>query len=577
MPMFMIYSDYQTLVEVDDIPKYVTVYAERLGWEYSSDLSSGDISQHVRLNPVSCSQMINKTGSGYDYLRNNMTSYTEYVIDSGGLCFDLDDIFTVVGNQMDYVYYTFTLHVKPCSLDDGCATREELAPANFYVVTSQTHFQASDFEHPIKTIPNYDFLYYINTAANQIYTSLIKENIVSDYRGLPPSWTERKRFYDIKDTFLNLGMRDPAVIQCDASEVENIAACPSYFQYIMQSSTSVTLFARTYKTIVQCVAEIGGINQFAYTVIFLLYLYYNLTSREKYLVNKVYGIYKSKKILAEEMDGKQNICTFSETLKPSNLSQASNSVFIPHLDPNKNVEGVPNQIEKSDSDKQKTIHEKITSSRWFLCRKKSKKEKIMELKERVAFESLNDSLNIENIVLELNRVKVLCHCLFAARHFYLSPDVLLNLSRRKEVITAKKNAKRKNEMGAPSILGRDLADNDRYMSRQTEEELAKALTFSQAISQIQAYSKPNSGTHEPDGPILKELDNFYAELLNVNQQHWVESEIQNSSKRVHLSKVSARMNLINDSQFDIEKSPNAQIIPKYVVVCEVLIHTVIYD
>ena len=208
IPMIMIFKDYQTLAEVDDIPKHVTVYAERLGWEYSSDLSTGDISKHVRLNPVSCSQVINKTGSGYDYLRNNMTSFTEYVINSGGLCFDLDDIFTVAGNQMDYVYYTFTLHVKPCSLEDGCATTEELAPANFYVVTSQTHFQASDFEDPINTIPNYDFMYYINTAANQIYTSRIKENIVSDYRGLPPSWSKRKRFYDIKDTFLNLGMRN---------------------------------------------------------------------------------------------------------------------------------------------------------------------------------------------------------------------------------------------------------------------------------------------------------------------------------------------------------------------------------
>lgn len=186
------------------------------------------------------------------------------------------------------------------------------------------------------------------------------------------------------------------------------------------------------------------------------------------------------------MDGKENIRTFSETFKPSNLNQASNSVFIPTLTQTKMLKVCltrsKNQIQISKSQ----FMRKITSSRWFLCRKKSKEEKIIELKERVAFESLNDSLNIENIVLELNLVKFLCHCLFAARHFYLSPDVLLNLSRRKEVITAKKNAKRKNEKGAPSILGPDLADNDRYMSRQTEEELAEALTYSQAISQIQA-------------------------------------------------------------------------------------------
>ena len=48
----------------------------------------------------------------------------------GGLCFDSDDIFTVVCNQMDSVYYNLKLVVKPCPLDDGYPTKEDLAFSN---------------------------------------------------------------------------------------------------------------------------------------------------------------------------------------------------------------------------------------------------------------------------------------------------------------------------------------------------------------------------------------------------------------------------------------------------------------
>ena len=511
LPMFVMFWDFTTLISHKDIAKYVTVYAEKAGYDFSGDNPEVDTFKPTRFNLVSCSEVVNKTNSGYKHLDNFIDPFIEKMINTDSLCVDVGEGVTVVGNQMEQLYHRFRFVVKPCSLSSGCATAEELARVNFFVVTPQTSFQASDFDDPIKVIPNYDLSYYINMGANQMYTARINENIVSDYRGLPPSWTERKRFHDIKDVVLNLANRDPALTTCQAKDIHDDRLCPSYFEYYMQSSTSVTQFARTYKTLVQSVAEIGGINQFVYTVIFIMYVYYNLASRDNYILNKVYGLLDSKKVA-------QNAKIHPNTAeKPLSSSRDNLDSKISSTSKRQ-----PDVLSDQDFEKTPTVPISLLQ-RWLLCRKKTKEQRLLEAKERAAFDSIRQTLNIENIVMELNRVKVLCHCLFQARHFRLSSDVQLNLARHSQLVktraTAASSSKVSPATGQPA--GIDV--------KATEEGLAEQLTYWEALSQLQSASRL-SGVQDGGMSFVGQLDKLYGDLLARDPLQW--SDLEPSDRKM---------------------------------------------
>lgn len=288
VPILFVYLGDTELLEASRINSFASIHAVIRRWD-ATDRSKDMTVTDTVIPAVACKEIENKEQAGYKYL--DSASFLGESMESSGICFDLPDKSFIQGKQSDDLFIEIKFKIKPCSLETGCASMDEVNSLNFYFAVPQISLLKGNLEEPYSQSMNVDFLYYVNSATSQLYTARIKNNLIKDYRGLPPVWNTRTSVFDIKDIFYNPKYRSPTQVRCSAADLHS-DTCSSYFEFSMQSSGAVLNYARTYKTIVQTFAEIGGINQFIYTLVFLLYIRYHTTATKKFLLKKAFNFFR---------------------------------------------------------------------------------------------------------------------------------------------------------------------------------------------------------------------------------------------------------------------------------------------
>ena len=197
----------------------------------------------------------------------------------------------------------------------------------------------------------------------------LKPNEMIDYRGFFPTWTASAKIFDIKDTFFNVADRPTASTTCAPADIKDVEKCPSYLEYIIQSSGHLMVVNRKYKTLSETFGELGGVNSVVLMVFLIGYLIYNIQIRKQVLLDQVY----------------RGLIHAAEANRRSR--------------------------DKNETD----------GTGRFCCSKKTKDEQYIHELKNAASRNIMQSLDVINIVREINNLKLLTTYLLSDHHILLSP------------------------------------------------------------------------------------------------------------------------------------------------------------
>ena len=357
-----------------DFDKYVTVQVVQQVWtSYTSNNGQAVTELTENLIPTGpCSDVNKKDKSVYDYYN---TTYLHEMIDDYGICIHDHPSLAVSGKGSDEIFKILLIRLKPCILGPNCKPSNAISLLNFYLAVPQTSLDPGNLEKPFTRTVDADSLYYITPAISQKYNVRLKSNEVTDYRGFIPAWTTRAKFFDIKDTFFNVAARPTASTTCASADIKDIDKCPSYLEYIIQSSGHVMVVNRKYKTLSETFGELGGVNSVVFMVFLIGYLIYNIQIRKQVLLDQVYG----------------------GLIRAAKANRRSRD-----------------KIKKEGRNR-------------FCCGKKTKDDQYIDELKNAAFKNIEESLDVINIVREMNNLRILTTYLLSDHHILLSPVLSVNM------------------------------------------------------------------------------------------------------------------------------------------------------
>ena len=294
-PIFFAYLGDTELIESDKLSKYVSFEVTRQTWT-SIPQASGKVDTKLvetYFDTVPCGSLSPSELNTYSYISEG---YLRSVVLKYGICVKLSKEFYSSGRIADNQYEMIAYKLKPCSLATSgqCATSDEVASINYFLVMPETNLDQNDFTNPYRQAPNMDLFYYINPTMAQIVTTRVKTNTIYDYLGVIPTWNARQSYHDMKDSLVTLVSRGPS-ITCDPTAVGKAGSppnpdltCESYFELWMMSSGTVLTVRRKYKTLVETFGEIGGVKTVLAFLLFLIYFQYNGYAQKKVILQMIY-------------------------------------------------------------------------------------------------------------------------------------------------------------------------------------------------------------------------------------------------------------------------------------------------
>ena len=418
VPSIIGYSDEVTLIPVDELNYYMTLGAFLVRWVPTSDPNDSAANTEKlfeRIDLIPCRELYEKSPELFDYYQKDDTPIQ--ILQEYGLCINAnDDRFRVDGQLTADLWEYISIFIRPCSQvtvfnnPDGttsettnCATADDINKLNFVVSTPIGSYKAAQKNNPLKLIPNFDEVFYVNTFANQQYTTKVGETSVMDYTGILPAWSFTQKLFGIESSIYSITNRNTQRTTCtpkQALDFENEIDCPSYFTYMIQSSGKVHINKRTYVSLVDILSTVGGINNVLMIVLQLIYKKINVRKRNIHLVNTVYPlIFHSKQYRDCEKGG----------------------VFARRG-------GRKKSLKKSFTG--------IEEPRRCCCKKKSTdggftSEEEETMKRKMALERIHSCLDVKSLVENSYKLQVLSKIFLEERHQGLAQIVDINLWKEK--------------------------------------------------------------------------------------------------------------------------------------------------
>ncbi len=480
VPMVVAFNGLTDFIPNDELPKYVSIVLSQQTWVTVTDSEGNADSrlENVYFDVVRCNLLTKEKRQVYDFFDPN--SYLSKIMDKYGFCVAHDESnFYVNGKGSDDVFKLISLTFKPCSLSSGCKTKEEVGKVNFMITTPQTSLDLSNLDQPFLRSPNADTFYYIHPGMNQQYFSKIKLNKVQDYRGVVPTWKKRLQFFDIKETFYNIGYRDQTKIFCNPQNLLDYNECPPYMEFSFQSSVTTTRINRRYKTLTETFGEIGGIKEVLLMAFMILYSRYHSKRRAEFMIKKVFS-------------------------------------FFQDIDNNE-----ASQLAATKASKDFDLSDQRTS---ICCKKKTKKQLLMEQLKTHALKNIENNLNILNMIKEFNLLKILCYFFFKSHHFKLTPILQFNLFRRHQAEKQDLSSRENEGQTATAAIHHSQklfsAEDFDGSSKGTTEGLladnqAKIQSYENAYSRIAPKAHREAGTDS----LEHQLDLFFYKCMKETDEY----------------------------------------------------------
>ena len=336
----------------------------------------------------------------------SIINYQQY-----GLCFNTSALpsTTVRGNSGDQFMSVLSLVVHPCILLTGCVSTTQSESSSFVAALRNPILNLSNYEHPLSyfLLPN-QFV-YVNPTITQRTVSNLGVTEVWDNNGMFSSDSLRVNYSTVNPTFPNPIRRNQVVATCNSTLIL-AGLCLPYYRYDYFSSGSYLKITRYYTGAIETMANIGGLRDIIFTAFIFIYMGYNRWFKKSYLVELIYKMKAERK---------------SSKVKPWGV-----------------VDSHPPELNLGRSP---STGSELRQS--YSIGKSQSKEGIISVSQEVidhAYEVIEDSLDVVNIIKELNTLKVLTKFLMKDYHKKLVPLVALNIDI---------NKREKRSAGKPKLCG----------------------------------------------------------------------------------------------------------------------------
>ena len=500
-PAIIPYSNETEPIKSVNISQYLTIKFQKVIWNTTIDASGvASLQKNFQDFPtIPCSELTAEEKQRFEYMGTNSTYFS--MLPEFGICTRLPTDTTVEGKGSDDFYTLFSVKILPCSLTSGCKSAAEIAKVNFLLVLPSLNYNASNKADPMKTIVTLDDIYYINPPLKQTYTGKIRQQKISDLVGVYPSWEITHSLFEIGSLVLTSQFRTNAIM-CSPEQIaiNDNPQCQPYFEYVLQSSGGVIVNRRSYQTLIETLGNIGGTTQIIFIALVFIYSPIDSRQKRKYILEKVYPLLGEKDIGAgkQQLEAKLPQEKNAEEAKPANLNQlppihrnrptpsentvsprhkslARKSTFLADFG---QVGSPQAKVELSASTDKANESSTGTTSFWDkfrclpICKKKTPEEEVHDKRINDAFDRIESSLDVLNILRYFNLIVVMSNIFFEDQHFELAQYVGFDLWRHDH--EAQKEAqKNKKKVG---LCGGGKADEDKERIDQAKAKFHESLT-----------------------------------------------------------------------------------------------------
>ena len=415
---FMIAYDRDGLLVADKIPQYTYIEVAQERWITSADPATNATSislEQTIMDVVPCSNLTANELAAYSYVKNGTVLYSQMM--TNGLCIRANDSFIIEGMNIDPYSSCINYRIKPCILGAQCQPLDALMKFAYYLVFPMTNLNLSNHKEPKVLTSTMNTLFYASPTLFQYYYVYVGSNSISDYEDnsvFMPGWSEKEFFHDIQDTTFSVGNRNQSMITCDPSQVgaNGTMDCDSYMEVYIESSLKYQTIKRSYQTIFTTFGIIGGVHNAIFISLFLIYTYYNDKVRSNYLVDQVYPFLQDSFLQSIRLPNQ------SSKVQPSKGDFETKELqpgFSPKSPVNNGGFATPKMNQKAEGGKPPQLG---CLSKVSCCKRKERPENKLR---QMAIASIHSSLNIVNLIKELNNLKFLTSILLNQSQLHLVP------------------------------------------------------------------------------------------------------------------------------------------------------------
>ena len=323
LPMVFVYNNEVTPLRPAQIGRFFTIFY--IKYRYLS-LESGELKvETVSMPFVPCAELQSQNKRAYQIPGGSAVFKT--LASNFGLCVDYDERETYVqGSGFDAVYELTSLEVYPCSLSEGCATKEELAKVGLTVSTIRAEMNLGKYKNPVAYQTDPDNYFYVNPTVGQRYESKLMRTEIYDSRGFLSEESLESTFSSNERVQMNLFSREESQTSCSPEELDD-GRCRAYFYFETISGASLLKVTRNYKGMIETFGDIGGIRELVYLLFIYFYSFYNQQVQKQVLVEQVFGLKKPNRLCRRKGVRNTRVASSSPGFSPEGLGPAPGAVF----------------------------------------------------------------------------------------------------------------------------------------------------------------------------------------------------------------------------------------------------------
>lgn len=184
------------------------------------------------------------------------------------------------------------LSILPCFDRTDCVDQTTLDSTTIELLYDSLDMDVDDFSNPIKTGTSQTRYASIKTSTRYEQLVTLEINEVYNKMGFPrKDVTAGKLLFKTNQIDSVLTRNSATDITCDTTRF-NAETCEAYHVFTYELSNYFMLYDRNYKTLLQVVAEVGGLYSIVFLVFSAIYLIFDLVRVEDFLVEKVYRMRK---------------------------------------------------------------------------------------------------------------------------------------------------------------------------------------------------------------------------------------------------------------------------------------------
>ena len=389
-PVSFFFLDQSDRIPSSEVSRYVTVKLNIL--KKISNRDSGRESRVIskEFDVLPCEQVLPVESQRRRYSLYKESAYFSQFAHQYGMCILIDEEnLKIYGGGADDEIVTLAYTLYPCSLSTGCADLQEIDRVSFKYSIPSTSINISNFETPISKIASFDRVGALIRDLTQIITFKLTAKQVIDDPGLYMKLKAREIIATPSPPSSVLKRRSTNLVSCSDEGITSQNCLPLFVIELESSGTNTRLF-RKYRGAVETIGDVGGVN----SLVFLICLYVNYA----YL-----SIYEQQLVIRKVFS------FFSHPLFTQKKQRSDSKGF------SINKSKVLDAKEDSNSKDEERARE-------------TERKQLKEL-EGSAFRLVLDSLDIVNLVNELNNLKLLSHLLLKEHHRTVLPLVCMRLGR----------------------------------------------------------------------------------------------------------------------------------------------------